>query len=65
MSLMAKKKEPEERVRSGKNLNVWINPELRDALDELRKDTRRSLTSEVELALEEYLEKHGKWPPSD
>jgi len=48
--------------RSGKALNVWIDEELRDALDELLGQTRRSLTAEVSIALEEHLKKNGLWP---
>jgi hypothetical protein len=51
--------------RSGKPLNVWIQDELRDALDELLGQTRRSLTAEVSIALEEHLKKAGLWPPPD
>jgi hypothetical protein len=48
--------------RTGKPLNVWLQEELRDALDELLGQTRRSLTAEVSIALEEHLKKHGLWP---
>lgn len=60
---MAKRKhaDDEARPRSGKNLNVWIRPDLRDALDRLVEDSRRSLTAEVELALEAYLSQAGYW----
>jgi hypothetical protein len=51
--------------RSGKPLNVWIGAPLRDALDAMIAKSRRSLTSEVSIALEEYLAKQGFWPPPD
>lgn len=66
MLSMAKRKPKEDqggKPRSGKNLNVWIAPEIRDALDSLVEESRRSLTAEVELALEEWLRQQGHWPP--
>ena len=54
---------PTTRQRGGKALNVWIRTELRDALDTLVGRSRRSLTAEVSLALEEYLTQEGLWPP--
>jgi predicted transcriptional regulator len=61
---MAKQKRP-QRQRVGKALNVWISDALRDALDTLAERTRPKapLTAHVETALEEYLAKHGLWPP--
>lgn len=50
--------------RSGKPLNVWLESELRDALDALLAKSRRSLTAEVSIALEEYLTRQGLWPPA-
>lgn len=48
--------------RTGKSLHVWINPSLRDTLDRMAERSRRSVTTEVEIALEEYLAKQGLWP---
>lgn len=50
--------------RTGKPLHVWLDPPLRDALDTLLTQTRRSLTTEVSIALEEHLKKAGLWPPA-
>ena len=51
--------------RTGKSLNVWIQGELRDALDTYVENTkpRTTQTAVVELALEEFLTKAGLWPP--
>jgi hypothetical protein len=49
--------------RSGKPLNVWLEADVRDALDALLVQTRRSLTSEVSIALENHLKAAGLWPP--
>ena len=51
--------------RKGKPLNVWIPDDLREALDLLLKKTRRMLTTEVIIALENRLAAEGLWPPKD
>lgn len=48
--------------RAGKPLHVWIPKNLRDAIDAAADKNRRHITSEVEIALEEYLAKQGLWP---
>jgi predicted DNA-binding protein len=59
----AKKKNGKKKpARSGKPLHVWIPAELRDALDALSEKTRRHLTSEVVIALENHLAANGLWP---
>jgi TraY domain len=69
MHVMAKRKpkEPKARVsrRTGVPIMVWIPPELRDALDVLKNRTRRSLTTEVVMALETHLQSHNLWPSSE
>jgi hypothetical protein len=52
--------------RTGKPLNVWIDASLRDAIDTLVDESkpRTSLTAIVELALEEYLTRQKRWPPT-
>lgn len=57
---MAKKK---PQTRKGKPLGVWIDSALRDAIEAARKRNRRTLREEVSLALEEYLQRLGAWPP--
>jgi hypothetical protein len=49
--------------RSGVSLHVYIDPTLRKAVNNLLEKTRRSLTSEVEIALEKRLTEEGMWPP--
>jgi hypothetical protein len=51
------------RHRSGKNLNVWLRDELVDAFEDVRKESRRSKTAELELALEAYLKSLGRVVP--
>jgi hypothetical protein len=52
--------------RTGKPLNVWIASELRDALDAYVEGIRpkTTQTAVVSLILEDYLAKHGFWPPA-
>lgn len=49
--------------RTGKSLHVYIDPALRDAMELLVRQSRRSLTTEVEIALENHLSAAGLWPP--
>ncbi len=63
---MAKKKPVEtkqKQKRKGKNLNIWIEVVLRDAIGQLADTNRRPLTEEVSIALEKHLEQAGLWPP--
>lgn len=69
MLRMAKKKPtappgatPPKSNRTGKPLHVWLDPRLRDAIDRLADRTRRSLTTEVTMALEKHLAEAGLWP---
>jgi hypothetical protein len=69
MLRMAKKKRttpdgatPPKPNRTGKPLHVWLEPRLRDAIDTLAERTRRSLTTEVTMALEKHLAEAGLWP---
>jgi hypothetical protein len=64
MPVMAKKKEPEmDRHRSGFMLRL---PEIyRTQLRKLRAKTRRPMTTDIQIALEEYLEKNELWPPEE
>jgi hypothetical protein len=54
-----------EQDRTGKSLQVWIPAELKDALDSFVNASRpkTSLTSCVEVAIEDFLKQHGAWPP--
>jgi hypothetical protein len=42
---------------------VRLKDELHAALLKLRARTRRTVTEEVAIAVEEYLERQGLWPP--
>lgn len=42
-----------------------VAPELGAAFDELVRRTRRTVTAELTIALEEYLSRNGLWPPTD
>jgi hypothetical protein len=67
MVLMSKQRKTSDRKqiqRSGKPLNVWIPEELREALDQSAAKNRRLLTTEVVIALEQYLSTQGLWPPN-
>ena len=61
--MSATKQQAPATKRAGKPLHVWIPEALRDAIDKAAEVNRRHLTSEVEIALEEYLTKQGLWPP--
>lgn len=63
MPVMAKRKSKSKQARSGLPLHVWLEPALRHAIDVLKTRNRRSLTSEVSLALERHLAESGLWPP--
>ncbi len=51
--------------RVGKTIHVWVPAQLRDQVDELLKQTRRDLTTEVQIALEKHLANHRLWPPPE
>jgi predicted DNA-binding protein len=59
---MAKKKKQTDLHLSGFLIRL---PEVyRDQLRKLKERTRRPMTEDVKIALEEYLKNHGLWPPS-
>lgn len=62
---MAKK--PPESKRSGKQVSVYVDPEIREALDAYvdQAEPTTTLTAVVELALRRYLKSVGYWPPPD
>jgi hypothetical protein len=60
-----KKKSEEGRKRADAHASTFVVrlPEVfRGQLAKLRLTTRRPITVEVQLALEEHLRKHGLWP---
>lgn len=51
--------------RTGLSLHVYLRPQLRRVIEQAADRNRRSLTEEVSIALERYLQSEGLWPPSD
>ena len=51
--------------RTGVPLHIYIDPALRDALNKLCDKTRRLLTTEVVIALENHLQAAELWPPPE
>jgi len=49
--------------RNKRSVNYRLPEELLAQLDKLIEETRRTATTEVELALEAHLKKHNLWPP--
>ncbi len=65
-SLAARKKKPSKPNRTGVALQLYISAELRATLDRVLAKTRRSLTTEVVIALENHFRTLGEWPlPAD
>ncbi len=54
------------RVRTGYNLNVWIDSELGESFEEALKriEPRTSKTALLEMLLREHLRSKGFWPPA-
>jgi hypothetical protein len=52
--------------RSGKPIQAYISDEMHDALQAFIENSRPrpTMTSVVEMALEDLLRKVGAWPPS-
>lgn len=49
--------------RIGKPINVWVSDSHRAAIDALMKRSRRTLTAEIEVLIEEAAKQAGLWPP--
>jgi hypothetical protein len=72
VAVMAKKKEDRD-SHSKENKDRHINPslglrfrgELVVRFRQLAKRNRRTLTAEMEIALEKHLQEAGLWPPTD
>jgi hypothetical protein len=45
--------------------SVRFPKDVEEAMQELAERDRRSFAMEVIIACEEYLAKHGLWPPTD
>lgn len=62
---MGKKKKPMTDNRTKRAFNFWADPKLADALDEYMAsmDVPTKYTAHLEIALREYLERRGRWPP--
>ncbi len=65
MFAMTTPKKKRQRQRKGKALNVWIDAEIRDALDTAVERTRprSSLRAVVEMVLGDWLRQEGLLPP--
>ena len=46
-----------------KPMTIRLAPELIDAIAQQVAESRRNVSVECEIAIEEYLSKLGKWPP--
>ena len=64
MIVMAKRKKPDEPpldrkkpARSGVNINVWIDPDIHDALESYvsNHEPKTTITAVVQLAIKRYL----------
>lgn len=74
---MSKRKKPDgekkpmnaavPQTRTGKPIRCWIDEELGKALDRFVNSHKfkPSITSVVELAIQEFLEQQGFWPSED
>lgn len=65
-----KKKHAEEKPRTNDRrvtpfFVVRLRAAYRKGVEALAKENRRTMTTEVEVALEEYLAKRGLWPPAE
>jgi len=66
LDTMAKKRpkaEPDPLPSEKAVLYIEIDPYIKRAMDELARRHNRKLTGEVTQALQEYLQKHSRWPP--
>ncbi len=66
MSVMTTPKNKKDKDRH--KYPVWgfrLPPIYRAQVEKLAERTRRKSTEEVKIALEQYLEKEGLWPPQD
>lgn len=60
---MAAKKKVEKKDRHASNFMVRLPVEYRPPLEQLKKKTRRTITVEVQLALDKHLKDEGLTPP--
>lgn len=63
MSSVSKEKKPKADRHRKPLLALRLDADLIGALKRLSIQNRRTMTTEAAIALEEYLQKHGKWPP--
>lgn len=54
-----------KKPREGYNINVWVSDRLGRGFEAMLKRSRRSKTAEVEVLLEEALERLGLLPPEE
>jgi hypothetical protein len=60
---MAKNKKQNGGDRHASSFMVRLPEAYRTQLQQLCAQTRRTMTTEIEIALEEHLAKSGLWPP--
>lgn len=71
IGFMAKRKPPMKTAaapsRTGKAVNAWVDPALYAALQKYLDEQRPrpTMTSVVEVCLEDFLREKGYWPPAD
>ncbi len=65
MSVMAKNKKQNGRDRHASGFMVRLPEVYRTQLHQLCAQTRRTMTTEIQIALEEHLAKSGLWPPEE
>jgi hypothetical protein len=61
---MAKQAKENGKDRHESGFMVRLPEVYREQLRKLQEKTRRPMTSDIQIALEEYLAKAGLWPPS-
>lgn len=61
--VMAEKKPKPVYPHKEKPLFLRLPPAYHQALEQLAKKNRRTLTAEAMIALEEHFSKNGAWPP--
>jgi molybdopterin-guanine dinucleotide biosynthesis protein A len=57
------KKPAKKPNRSKTPLQIWLERDLREALDKFVETDRRKITTVVSMALEKFLQEQGAWTP--
>jgi hypothetical protein len=62
---MASKKKARSESTKDRHVSGWmvrLSSELKEGIRQVAEKHRRTLTTEVNIAVEEYLKVHGLWP---